>query len=77
MGEGSGAPREREIDIYAVSGARALRRAGWSDARIADAYGEMPPIHLTLDEILAHNARVGTETPQRTILDDESFQGDP
>ena len=63
MGEGSGAPREREIDTYTVSGARALRRAGWSDARIADAYGAMPPMHLTLDEILAQNARAGTETP--------------
>lgn len=68
---------EPEIDTYAVSGARALRRAGWSDARIAEAYGFMPPIHLSLDEILEHNARVGTTARKRAILDDESFQGDP
>ncbi len=56
-----------------MSGARALRRAGWSDARIADAYGEMPPIYMSLAEFLGHNARV--ETTERTwaALDDEIF----
>ncbi len=77
MGYGSEACRKREIDTYAVSAARAQRRAGWSEARIAEAYGEMPPIHLSLDEMLDHNARVGAKTLKRTILGDESFQGDP
>lgn len=77
VGEGPATSSGREIDTYAVSGARALRRAGWSDARIADAYGGMPPIHMSLAEILDHNASVGTMERARAMGDDEVFQGDP
>lgn len=77
VGKGPATSPGREIDTYAVSGARALRRAGWSDARIAGAYGGMPPIHMSLAEILDHNARVGTPERARATVDDEVFQGNP
>lgn len=74
---GSRTTPEGWIDTYAVSGARALRRAGWSDERIAEAYGNMPPIHMSPTEVREHNARVGPAGDERPALPDEAFQGDP
>lgn len=67
---------ESAIDLCALSGARALRRAGYSDERITRIFGSLPPLDMTLDEVIAHNALV-RQPPKVTGLDDEgSFQGD-
>ena len=77
MGKALAVPERCEIDLFAVSGARALKRAGWPEAMIAKAYGTLPPIHMTLAEIMAHNAGLPKAERQAAPVENEHFQGDP